>query len=60
MNKIKNSVNFLLLLIMVVFLSTGCYRMPSDDECSVIPSTNNSDIIGNNRESANWVPGSGF
>ncbi len=31
--------------LLMAFLLTGCYRMPTEDEYSVIPRTNNPDII---------------
>lgn len=32
-------------VLLMAFLLTGCYRMPTEDEYSVIPRTNNPDII---------------
>lgn len=51
---------FRTLLIAFPFLTctTACYRMPADDEFSVIPLTNNPDINGvGGAEDNNPVPG---
>ena len=33
---------------------TSCYRMPTDDDFSVIPTTNNPDVTG--EKPGNWTP----
>jgi len=51
MKKIKKLVLFALLPLVLV----GCYRMPTENDCSVIPTTNNLSITGQgNRD--NWTP----
>lgn len=47
-----------LLLITLLATATACYRMPGEDDYSVIPMTNNPDINGvGGAEDANPVPG---
>lgn len=36
----------LLLLPLVLLMSCGLYRMPADDEVSIIPLTNNPHLVG--------------
>lgn len=36
---------------------TGCYRMPTDDDCSVVPTTNNPDITRDQGDTL--IPGGG-
>jgi len=43
-----------LLLLVLTLSATSCYRMPSDDDCSMIPSTNNRDYT---REKGKGAPG---
>lgn len=50
----KNS----LLLLTLLACTTACYRMPGEDDYSVIPLTNNPDINGvGGAEDSNPVPG---
>ncbi len=60
MNRERRIVTLFLLMAFASILFMGCYRMPADGEYSVIPSTNNPDVIGNDRGAASWMPGSGF
>ena len=47
-----------LLLLALLACATACYRMPTEDDYSVIPMTNNPDINGvGGTEDANPVPG---
>ena len=43
---------------LIFLLLTGCYRMPGQDEFSVVPTTNNPDVIG--KSNSNWMPTTGF
>jgi len=59
MPKQKMKIQIIIVVVSVVFLlQTGCYRMPNHDEFSVVPTTNNPDVIGKNN--ANWMPTAGF
>ena len=49
-----------LVIAIAALLITGCYRMPGDDDYSLIPSTNNADIIGAKAKAASPMPGVGF
>jgi len=42
----------LCLAIAISTLSTACYRMPTDDDFSLVPSTNNPDVTRQRGESA--------
>lgn len=44
-----------LLALIVLFATASCYRMPDEDEVSVVPSTNNPSII--RKESNPMMPG---
>lgn len=51
-------IKFSLLLFVILTSATACYRMPTEDEFSVIPLTNNRDINGiGGTEDSNPVPG---
>jgi hypothetical protein len=59
MPKQKKKIEMTLIVASLLFLlHTGCYRMPNHDEFSVVPTTNNPDVIGKNN--ANWMPTTGF
>lgn len=45
----------LLLLVAVGILCVSCYRMPTDNDYSVIPVTNNRDITGEGEKDENNV-----
>ncbi|MGA8164956.1 MAG: hypothetical protein WB791_08045 [Waddliaceae bacterium] len=38
----------------------SCYRMPGDDDYSVVPTTNNPAVIGNSGNQPSLMPGGGF
>ncbi|HEV8052490.1 MAG TPA: hypothetical protein VGP47_08345 [Parachlamydiaceae bacterium] len=44
-------------LILLISTMTSCYRMPENDEFSMVPSTNNPNYT---REKANQNPGVGY
>ncbi|MBS4169185.1 hypothetical protein [Parachlamydia sp. AcF125] len=47
---------FFYLICMISALSmASCYRMPGEDDCSVIPTTNNLSITGQGNNQ-NWTP----
>jgi hypothetical protein len=46
-----------ILLLFLASMLTSCYRMPEEDEYSLIPSTNNPTYT---REKAGAVPGVGY
>lgn len=48
----------LLLLGCAMSLLVGCYRMPTDDDCCVIPATNNPDL--KNMRSDSYMPSVGY
>lgn len=43
----------LFLSFLAIACLTGCYRMPSENEYSLVPMTNNPDVT---RESSSWSP----
>lgn len=45
-----------LLTLLVALVLTGCYRMPAEDEYSVIPSINNPDVTRVKSNTPAWVP----
>lgn len=48
-----------LYLIFVATLTTGClYRMPEEDEFSLIPNTNHPDVT--REQSSDWMPSVGM
>ena len=46
-------------LLICLFTLTSCYRMPEEDEFSVVPSTNNPDLT-REKPSGSFMPGMGF
>lgn len=56
MNKLF-SYSTLLCAALILISATACYRMPTDDDYCLIPSTNNPDYT---REKANINPGVGY
>lgn len=52
------TVKALMLLSLTLCLFTSCYRMPTDDDYCVIPTTNNPDV--NNAQSASFMPSVGY
>jgi hypothetical protein len=48
----------IILAVLASILQTGCYRMPDHDEYSVVPTTNNPDVIG--KSNSSWMPNAGF
>lgn len=49
-------------IILFVFMCScfiGCYRMPTDEDFSVVPSTNNPDITGE-KQGGSFMPNVGF
>jgi hypothetical protein len=47
---------FLLLIATVALATTACYRMPAEDEYSLVPFTNNPDVT-RNKSSGSMMPG---
>ncbi len=45
----------LLITAFLITLLASCYRMPSEGEVSVVPNTNNPQLI--HKESSPWAPG---
>lgn len=43
---------FFSLMTLLAFNLTGCYRMPTDDDYCVVPTTNNRDITRERTESS--------
>ena len=55
----KNRFSLLLIAIALSLASTSCiYRVPDDDEVSLIPNTNNPQVIGDKAQG--MVPGGAF
>jgi hypothetical protein len=50
----KKCITFVLLTLLPLML-IGCYRMPGENDCSVIPTTNNLSITGQGNKD-NWTP----
>lgn len=49
------------LLAGLLLLLSGCYRMPTDDDCCLIPTTNNPNVYKDaGGASGNMMPGAGF
>lgn len=44
---------------MIATMCVGCYRMPSDDECSLVPTTNNPDVT-REKGGGGFSPGGSF
>lgn len=55
----KKNVLKSLILLMIALNVTGCYRMPTDEDYSVVPTTNNSDLT-REKPSNNFAPNVGF
>lgn len=51
-------VQMLLVFAALLLLCVGCYRMPTDDDCSLVPTTNNPDVTRDRGSSL--VPGGNF
>jgi hypothetical protein len=49
-----------LFLLAAIAMMVSCYRMPDDDDCSLIPTTNNPDVTGDAGSSPLQLPGGGF
>ncbi len=47
-------------LFCLTLLLSGCYRMPTDDDCCLIPTTNNPDVYKDRSASNGMTPGAGF
>lgn len=47
-----------LLTISCLLLLTSCYRMPGEDEFSVVPTTNNPSVT--NEKPDSFIPGMGY
>jgi len=45
----------ILFVVFISFFGTSCYRMPSDNEVSVVPNTNNPQLI-NSGATPSWLP----
>lgn len=48
--------SFLFLILTVTFATTSCYRMPCEDEYSLVPFTNNPDVT-RDKGSNSLMPG---
>lgn len=57
--KKKTFLKLTFLLLVAAFNLTACYRMPYNDEYSIIPSTNNPDLT-REKSSNNFMPNMGF
>lgn len=53
----KNKIVFIFLAMGILCAMTACYRMPTDDDYSLIPSTNNPAF---SRQKTNEIPGLGY
>jgi PBP1b-binding outer membrane lipoprotein LpoB len=54
----KTRMKSIILLLTLATLMTACYRMPTDDDFSLVPATNNPAVTGERDESA--MPGMGY
>ena len=57
--KNKQYPQILFLFLLCSFILIACYRMPADDEYSVVPSTNNPDLT-REKSSGSFMPNMGF
>ncbi|MCE5317207.1 MAG: hypothetical protein LLG04_07580 [Parachlamydia sp.] len=48
-------INHFIYMAALLMVLTGCYRMPTEDDYCVIPTTNNPDVTGEKRTSP--IPG---
>ena len=51
------------LFVSLLFLSTvlcGCYRMPTDDDCCLVPTTNNPEVYRDRNAGSTMMPSAGF
>lgn len=47
-------------LFILSLVLSGCYRMPNDDDCCLIPTTNNPDVYKDRSAGTNIMPSAGF
>jgi hypothetical protein len=57
-DKMKNTLCNLALIVTSALILTSCYKMPSDDDYSTIPTTNNPDLTREKNDS--MMPGLGY
>lgn len=59
MAKVRDLLCLFVMVGVVTMLLSSCYRMPNDDEYSLVPATNNPDVVGD-KGGQSWMPGAGF
>lgn len=58
MNAFQKNGSYLLLAVCLLTSSTGCYRMPTDDDFSLVPTTNNPAVTREKNDGL--IPGLGY